>query len=132
MNDCAAKEAKKADAALNVTYQRLVSQIKDNKTALEKLVTAEKAWIVFRDAELAAEWPVPEGESPNLLYGSVHPFCYSNEFTSMTLRRVTTLKELMAREEGDVCASGLALNSQHDDASHACKSNLALSKIPTR
>jgi uncharacterized protein YecT (DUF1311 family) len=39
-----------------------------------KVVAAEKAWIAFRDAELAAEWPVPEGENPNALYGSVHPF----------------------------------------------------------
>ena len=114
MNDCAAAEAKRADAALNATYRELLSKVKKNKTATQKVVAAEKAWIVFRDAELAAEWPVAEGENPNFLYGSVHPLCYSNELATMTWERVKTLRNLMRNEEGDVCASGLAHNGNAD------------------
>lgn len=108
MNDCAYAEAKKAETALNAAYQGLLSAVKKNKTATEKVIAAEEAWMVFRDAELAAEWPVPEGENPNLLYGSVHPLCYYDELARMTWDRVNTLKHLMRSEEGDVCSSGLA------------------------
>jgi len=122
MNDCAATVAKKADEALNATYAELLNKVKENKTATEKVVAAEKAWIVFRDAELAAEWPVAEGENPNILYGSVHPFCYYNEFATMTRERAETLKELMQSEEGDVCSSGLAQTGQYFRG-RTCNSN---------
>jgi uncharacterized protein YecT (DUF1311 family) len=121
MNDCAATEAKKADTVLNATYRQLLSKVKENKTATEKVVAAEKAWIVFRDAELAAEWPVPDGDNPNALYGSVHPLCYYNEFAAMTWERVKALKKLVRNEEGDVCSSGLA-QSGESDASRTCNS----------
>lgn len=119
MNDCAATEAKKADDALNVAYRKLLSKVKQNKTATEKLIAAEKAWVAFRDAELAAEWPVAEGENPNLLYGSVHPLCYYNELATMTWQRVKTLRDLMRNEEGDVCSSGLAQQDQRTDSIRA-------------
>jgi uncharacterized protein YecT (DUF1311 family) len=79
MNDCAAREAHEADEALNATYKQLLVRLRDDKTATARVVAAEKAWVIFRDAELAADWPVADGENPNLLYGSVHPFCYYNE-----------------------------------------------------
>jgi uncharacterized protein YecT (DUF1311 family) len=43
MNECAATEAKKADAALNATYRELLSKVRDNRTATEKVVAAEKS-----------------------------------------------------------------------------------------
>jgi uncharacterized protein YecT (DUF1311 family) len=120
MNDCAAREAGKADAALNSTYQELMGKIRSNKTAIAKLIAAEKAWVAFRDAELAAEWPVADGENPNVLYGSVHPFCYYNELTAMTLDREKTLKELMSHEEGDLCASGIGSTQNQQGATRNC------------
>jgi uncharacterized protein YecT (DUF1311 family) len=128
MNDCAATEAKKADTILNATYRQLLSKVRENKTATERVVAAERAWIVFRDAELAAEWPVPDGENPNTLYGSVHPLCYYNEFAAMTWERVKALKELMRHEEGDVCSSGLARSGQ-GEASRTCNSNSDKPKV---
>ena len=115
MNDCAAAEAHKADVALNVAYRELLGKVKENKTATERVVAAEKAWVVFRDAELAAEWPVGKGENPNLLYGSVHPLCYYNELARMTWERVKTLKDLMSYQDGDVCSSGLAQRNESDE-----------------
>lgn len=117
MNDCAAAEAHKADVALNAAYRELLSKLKDNKTATEKVVAAQRAWIVFRDAELGAEWPVGKGENPNLLYGSVHPLCYYNELARMTRERAKTLKSLMTSQEGDVCSSGLAQRSKSNEPS---------------
>ena len=129
MNDCAAAGAKKADAALNAAYRELLTKVRENKTATKKLAAAEKAWIVFRDAELAAEWPVAEGENPNLLYGSVHPLCYYNELATMTWGRVKALKNLMTKEEGDVCSSGLAQRGQ-GDGPHTCTSTSGKAKAP--
>jgi uncharacterized protein YecT (DUF1311 family) len=126
MNDCAAGEAKRADDALNVTYRDLLSKIRKDKTATERVIAAEKAWIAYRDAELAAIWPVPQGENPQLLYGSVHPLCYYDELATMTRERVKTLKELMRYDEGDVCGSGLAPASR-GSTSPPCSTNVAKS-----
>jgi uncharacterized protein YecT (DUF1311 family) len=106
MNECAAREAKEADRTLNATFQKLLNKLKDDKVATAKVVAAENAWIAFRDAELAADWPVDERENPNARYGSVHPFCYYEELASMTRERVRKLRMYMLHEEGDVCAYG--------------------------
>ena len=117
MNDCAAREAHKADDALNSTYQEVLGKLKSDKTATARMVAAEKAWIAFRNAELAADWPVADGANPNLLYGSVHPFCYYNERTALTLERLKTLSDRMRhKEEGDVCSIAIASMQSHLDS----------------
>jgi uncharacterized protein YecT (DUF1311 family) len=106
MNECAARQANEADAALNAVYRELLNKLKDNKTATAKIVAAQNAWVTFRDAELAADWPVGKDENPNAHYGSVHPFCFYEELASMTLERVRKLRAYLHPEEGDVCAYG--------------------------
>jgi uncharacterized protein YecT (DUF1311 family) len=120
MNECAAREAHKADVALNATYKALIQELKGDKTAITKLVAAEKAWIAFRDAELAADWPVADGENPNLRYGSVHPFCYYNELSAMTQEREKTLRNRLHHEEGDVCTTAVASRRERDEAPRSC------------
>jgi uncharacterized protein YecT (DUF1311 family) len=121
MNECAAKEAHQADDALNSTYQELLRKLKDDKTATVRVVAAERAWIAFRDAELAADWPVPDGENPNLLFGSVHPFCYYNELARLTRERLKTLSDRMRHEEeGDVCSTAIASTRGQPDSPHKC------------
>jgi uncharacterized protein YecT (DUF1311 family) len=126
MNDCAAREAHKADEALNSTYRDLLAKLKSDKTATARMVAAEKAWIAFRDAELASDWPVADGENPNLLYGSVHPFCYYNELTALTLERLKTLSDRMKHEEeGDVCSIAIASTHSHQNIPRSCGSTAA-------
>ena len=121
MNDCAAREAHKADDALNSTYQKVLDRLKSDKTATARMVAAEKAWIAFRDAELAADWPVADGANPNLLYGSVHPFCYYGARSALTLERLKTLRDRMRHEEeGDVCSIAIASTQSHQDSSLSC------------
>jgi len=123
MNDCAAEEAHKADDALNSTYRELLGKLKSDKTATVRMVAAEKAWIVFRDAELAAYWPVADGANPNLLYGSVHPFCYYSARTALTLERLKTLSDRMKHEEeGDVCSIAIASMQSRQDSPPSCGS----------
>ena len=123
MNDCEAREAHKADDALNSTYQEVLGKLKSDKTATARMIAAEKAWIAFRDAELAADWPVADGANPNLLYGSVHPFCYYNERTALTLERLKTLSDRMRHEEeGNVCSIAIASTQSHWGSPPSCGS----------
>jgi uncharacterized protein YecT (DUF1311 family) len=108
MNLCAANEAKKADQLLNTTYRQLLAKLKDNKIAYQKLITAQRAWIAFRNADLAAQWPIAPGEDPQTIYGSVHPFCYFEALAAMTQERTRELQTLMTHEEGDICSTNLA------------------------
>jgi uncharacterized protein YecT (DUF1311 family) len=103
MNGCFAKEAQEADARLNATYKKLLSKIKDNKVAVAKAVAAERAWVTFRDAQLAALWPVGSDAELQSL-GTVHPMCYAMERKAMTEERIKQLRQQMKSEEGD-CAS---------------------------
>jgi uncharacterized protein YecT (DUF1311 family) len=123
MNDCAAAEAHKAEEALNSTYQEVLGKLKSDKTAVVRMVAAEEAWVAFRDAELAADWPVADGQNPNLLYGSVHPFCYYSERIALTLARLKTLRDRMKHEEeGDVCSIAIASTPNHQDTPLICSS----------
>jgi uncharacterized protein YecT (DUF1311 family) len=48
--ECAADTFAKADASLNETYQTVVRHLKESGKDLKPLITAERAWIVERDA----------------------------------------------------------------------------------
>jgi uncharacterized protein YecT (DUF1311 family) len=131
MNDCAAAEAHKAEDALNSTYQEVLGKLKSDKTATARMVAAEKAWVAFRDAELAADWPVADGQNPNLLYGSVHPFCYYNERIALTLARLKTLSDRMKHEEeGDVCSIAIASTPNYQDSPLICSSAATKHNVP--
>jgi len=108
LNQCAIDEFKNADKRLNETYKQLLDKLKNDKISQDKVIAAERAWLAFRDAELAAIWPVAPGEDPNIRYGSVHPFCYYEELTAMTERRTKELRDLMSPIEGDICGGALA------------------------
>jgi uncharacterized protein YecT (DUF1311 family) len=123
MNQCAAEEAKAADDALNTTYREFLAKLKGDETATTRAIAAEKAWIAFRDAELASDWPVAKGENPNIQYGSVHPFCYYNEFAALTWDRIRVLRGRMKREEeGDVCSVQVAMRLKRIAPHQGCSS----------
>jgi uncharacterized protein YecT (DUF1311 family) len=107
MNGCFAKEAQEADARLNATYRKLLSKIKDNKIAVARAVAAERAWVAFRDAQLAALWPV-ESDAELQSLGTAHPMCYAMERKAMTEERIKQLRQQMKSEEGDICAPAAA------------------------
>lgn len=48
--ECAADTFAKADASLNEAYQKVVRHLKERGRDLKPLITAERAWIVERDA----------------------------------------------------------------------------------
>jgi uncharacterized protein YecT (DUF1311 family) len=52
MNQCAAREYQKHDAAMNQVYQQLLAKLTDPRQN-SLLVEAERAWIAYRDKQCA-------------------------------------------------------------------------------
>lgn len=107
MNKCAGVGYKEADAELNRVYKRIKAIYKDNVLFLDKLKTAQLAWIKLRDADFDLQYP---HKNEPRYYGSVFPMCAASYKARLTLHRVEFLKQwLVGVEEGDVC-SGSPMN----------------------
>lgn len=97
MNICASENFSAADAKLNETYQNLIGASDANTGKL--LQTAQRAWIVFRDAE--CEYTTAGSED-----GSIHPMEVSECLTRLTNDRITQLTATTNCDDGDAsCAS---------------------------
>lgn len=100
MDACAAQGLSAADKELNQVYQQVLKKYTANKVFIAKLKAAQKAWLAFRDAELAARFPEDKSQ-----YGTAYPMCANNELEAMTRQRTEQLKQwLKGAQEGDVCA----------------------------
>ncbi|WP_085713125.1 MULTISPECIES: lysozyme inhibitor LprI family protein [unclassified Pseudomonas] len=95
MNQCAGQEYKAADKELNAVYQQITARLKDNAEGKKLLVSAQRAWIGFRDAEC-------NFSASGVAGGSVYPLIYSNCLTSVTKVRTEALKQYLKCEEGDL------------------------------
>lgn len=65
-----------------------------------RLQVAQRAWLAFRDAHLAAMYP-PEDRK---LHGSARPMCTPLLLTELTVARTKQLEAYLERVEGDVCS----------------------------
>jgi uncharacterized protein YecT (DUF1311 family) len=92
MNQCAADDYAAADKKLNATWKNLMAQFKDDKTATAKLKAAQKAWIAFRDAEIAAQFACDEGDI-RVCWGSMYPMLVNGELQAMTETRTERLQK---------------------------------------
>lgn len=102
MNGCALASEKAADAELNRVYRQVLHKHAADQAFLARIKSAQKAWLTFRDAELAARFPAKDKQSQ---YGSVYPMCASNEIETLTRQRTEALKRwLEDTPEGEVCA----------------------------
>jgi uncharacterized protein YecT (DUF1311 family) len=95
LNVCADEAYRKSDAALNAAYQRIVVRLRDNPPTLALLVTAQKAWIAFRDAECGFS---ASGESGGSILPMVTTICQDG----MTKERLKDLRKYLACKEGDL------------------------------
>lgn len=98
LNECAALDARKADAELNRVYSALLEKVKNDPAALESVKESERQWLKYRDAQMKASHPHPDKE------GSVHPMCWSSEIAELIEERIRTLQSMLRPVEGDVCA----------------------------
>ncbi|MFF2319568.1 lysozyme inhibitor LprI family protein [Agrobacterium sp. NPDC058088] len=95
MTICAGKDYEKADKQLNVDYQKLrkllVERDKaadaDGKGATDALVTAQRAWVAYRDANCALAGFQARG-------GSMEPMLISSCLADMSGKRAEELRQL--------------------------------------
>ena len=83
MNICWGNEYKKADAALNKTYQELTAMLEDEEKT--QLKTAETAWIKYRDTNC-------EFVADQYKGGSIRPMIAAICLAEVTSNRTTELK----------------------------------------
>ncbi|NNB43772.1 lysozyme inhibitor LprI family protein [Pseudomonas chlororaphis] len=95
MNQCAAQQHQAADKELNTLYQRITQRLKDNPDDKKLLVSAQRAWVAFRDAECGFA-------ASGVAGGSVYPLIYSNCTTDLTKARVEAFKTYLKCQEGDL------------------------------
>ncbi|EGO63794.1 lysozyme inhibitor LprI family protein [Acetonema longum] len=90
MNEAAYREFKRADDKLNAIYAQIFVKYKNNKLFLDKLTSAEIAWIKFRDAHLESIYPEKD---TTMHYGSVYPMVYYIGKANLTWDRVKQLNQ---------------------------------------
>lgn len=83
LRQCTAQEYQAADRRLNQVYQQLTRKLKVSQR--QRLVTAQRAWIQFRDQSCDYEQGVYEG-------GSFAPVARGQCMTQMTRKRIADLE----------------------------------------
>jgi uncharacterized protein YecT (DUF1311 family) len=94
LNACAETAYHKADAALNNVYKQVIRRLKDDAPTAKLLMTAQKAWIDYRDAEC-------EFSSSGVIGGSLYPMTLAICQEAVTARRTRELGEYLKCGEGD-------------------------------
>jgi uncharacterized protein YecT (DUF1311 family) len=95
MNECADKAFKAADADLNKLYKEIRNRLKDDADTAKLLVSAQKAWIAYRDAECVFTSAASAG-------GSIYPMIVSQCRDGITRKRIKDFKGYLSCEEGDM------------------------------
>jgi len=95
MDECAGKALKKSDAELNVVYKQIEQRLKDDAGTTKLLVTAQRSWVAFRDAECTFS-------NSRSADGSVYPMIYAMCIDGLTQLRTEQLKAYLNCEEGDM------------------------------
>lgn len=100
---------KQADALLNKSYNQVLSEYRKNAAFILKLRVAQRAWIVYRDAQIEALYPATDKRAE---YGSVYPMCRCSALAALTTQRADELKKwIEGAEEGDVCSGSIKIRN---------------------
>ncbi len=97
MKECAAKAYKRADAELNALYEQIVGRLKgdgDLAKTRAALLSTQRAWIAFRDAQCAFVGSGVAG-------GSIQPTIVASCLAELTQKRIQDFKTYLNCQEGD-------------------------------
>ncbi len=96
-----------ADTEMNQAYSQVLKDYAADALFLAKFRAAQRAWLAFRDAHLAAVYP----KSAPGAYGSVNAACRCGILAQLTNERTAQLRDwLEGTQEGDVCAGSIRIN----------------------
>jgi len=94
-SDDPAEEFRKADQALNHTFREVEKRLTDDAAGKARLISAQRAWIAFRDAECTFQSSGDDG-------GSAAPMVVAACRTTLTADRTAQLKAYLNCAEGDL------------------------------
>jgi len=94
MSECTDKAFKKSDATLNALYRQIVQRLQDDAATTKLLVSAQRAWVAFRDAECTFSASSTSG-------GTMYPMVYATCADGLTQKRIDELKVYLSCQEGD-------------------------------
>jgi uncharacterized protein YecT (DUF1311 family) len=87
------------DKELNLVYQSILKEYREDTLFIKNLKIAQNLWIKLRDADISAIF-LPDG-----LYGSIEPLCRYGILETMTKDRIKFLKTWSeGLPEGDGCS----------------------------
>ena len=96
--------ASPAEFQLEAVFQGLLKEAGDHGPRVQaKLKSAQDAWKLYRDAEIAARYPLDEPHA----YGSVLSMCQCTYREQLARERTEQLERAFKFVEGDVCSSTL-------------------------
>lgn len=105
MNACANVDYAAADKKLNEVYQQIQVKYKADPTFLQKLQKAQKAWLVYRDAQIDLFYP--HRAEPHY-YGSILNMCIPIKLQILTEERTKMLTDWLTYQgEGDDCSGSV-------------------------
>jgi uncharacterized protein YecT (DUF1311 family) len=87
LNDCQAREYKRADAALNAVYKQLMAKV-DDAGERNSFKASQLAWIKYRDANCEFESYLNKG-------GTMYSMVYDGCLTALTEERTRHLRDLL-------------------------------------
>ena len=108
INQDAYEQYQKSEKEINVIYQQILKEYKDDPVFLNNLKITQRLWIQFRDAEVKAMYP-DRGEG---FYGSMHSTCLSLYKKELTDERIKKLKVwLLGIEETNECSGSVKITN---------------------
>lgn len=103
LDQCYDKVFKKSDAELNKLYKQIEARLKDDAATTKLLVTAQRAWVAFRDSECNFQSAGASG-------GSIGPMIHSMCLDGLTQSRIKDFQGYLKCEEGDTSCPVPAAN----------------------
>lgn len=101
----------RADKLLNERYQTVLNLYAKDPVFLEKFRASQRAWLKFRDAELAALFP--HAKTDHGYYGSILDEAWAHWQTELTEERSDQLERwIEGVEEGDVYGGSIRVRGE--------------------
>jgi len=105
INSDACAAYKKSDAALNDAYKKILTEYSKDAQFLQKLKSAQRAWVAYRDAHLDALYPAADKQAE---YGSMYTTCRCAALEELTEQRTKELQKwLDGVPEGETCRGSI-------------------------
>lgn len=92
LDRCGSNEATSADAELAQVYSRLLTLVAPKEGAVERVQSAQNAWLTYRTVYIEAMFP---SSTKSHEYGSSYPMFRDLYYASVTRRQVAALREMI-------------------------------------